>query len=168
MPLLVDFMGTGALVTGVMGVEALVAMLGASTWANQRGEVTNLLAVIVVASFIAFALLLVAWLLSRNSKKNSKKVANGLTSGAMAVVGVGLAVYGILDIIWQYAPGSGNKTLLPVHLYSKNVGASGNTFDLGFGIMAIVLGALLVVGAMVVFMIINREKEETKPVQRDY
>ena len=79
MPLLVDFMGTGALVTGVMGVEALVAMLGASTWANQRGEVTNLLAVIVVASFIAFALLLVAWLLSRNSKKNSKKVANGLT-----------------------------------------------------------------------------------------
>ena len=168
MPLLVDFMGTGALVTGVMGVEALVAMLGASTWANQRGEVTNLLAVIVVASFIAFALLLVAWLLSRNSKKNSKKVANGLTSGAMAVVGVGLAVYGILDIIWQYAPGSGNKTLLPVHLYSKNVGASGNTFDLGFGIMAIVLGALLVVGATVVFMIINREKEETKPVQRDY
>jgi len=171
MPLLVDFMGTGALVTGIMGAEALAAMIGASTWPLQKKEVIYLLSVIVVASFVAFALLLMAWLLSRNSKKSHKKAANGLTSGAMGVVGIGLAVYGILDIVWQYAPGSGNKKSWPVHLYAKNVGVStngANPFDLGFGIMAIVLGALLVVGAMVVFMIINREKEETKPVQRDY
>lgn len=161
MPLLVDFMGTGALVTGIMGVEALLAMLGASTWPNQRAEVTYLLAVIVIASFLAFALLLVAWLLSRNSKKESKKLANALTSSAMAVVGLGLATYGVLDIVWQNFPGS-NGGVLPAHLYAKGL----KSFDLGFGVMAIVLGALLVIGAFAVFTVIRSEKE-AKP-QKDY
>lgn len=159
LPLLRDFMGSGALVTLIMGVEAVLGLIGAATWANQKTQIFNLLYVIIIASFVAAILSFLGWLmLGKNKNDKGLKLSSFLSAGAIAAVGAGLLVYGILDIVYQYAPGSSSVTL-PVHLYNKDL-----SFDLGFGIMGIVLGSLLLIGAIVVIYFANNDSIKTKKI----
>ncbi len=156
-PLLRDFIGCGALTSLVMAIEAALALIGAATWANQKVQVSYLLYVVLVASGVAAIFAFLGWLhLGKDKSEKGLKVASFLSAGAIASVGAGLLVYGIMDIVYQYAPGSSNVSL-PVHLYMKDL-----SFDLGFGIMGIVLGSLLLIGSFVVVYFANNDSLKTK------
>lgn len=158
-PLLRDFMGSGALVTFIIGVEAVLGLIGAATWANQKIQISYLLYIIIIASFVAAILAFVGWLiLGKNKNDKGLKVSSLLSAGSIVAVGAGLVTYGIFDIVYQYAPGS-STVALPVHLYNKDL-----SFDLGFGIMAIVLGSLLLLGAVAVIYFANNDSIKTKKI----
>lgn len=161
-PLLRDFIGSASLVALVMGVEATLALIGAliRPWANLRTQVFDLLYIIIIASFVTAILAFFGWfILGKNKTAKGLKISSLLSSGAIAVTGLGFLAYGILDIVYQYAPGSSSE-VLAVHLYSKN----STEFDLGFGIMAIVIGSLLLIGAIVVAYFANNNSIKTKKI----
>lgn len=159
-PLLRDFIGSASLVALVMGVEATFGLIGALTWANQKTQIFDLLYIIIIASFVTAILAFFGWfILGKNKTAKGLKVSSLLSSGAIATTGIGLLAYGILDIVYQYAPGS-SSVPLAVHLYSKDLKA----FDLGFGIMAIVIGSLLLIGAIVVAYFANNNSIKTKKI----
>lgn len=156
-PLLCDFIGSAALTCLVVGVEAALALIGAATWANQRVQVSHLLYVIIAVSIVSAIFAFVGWLrLKKEKSDKSLKFASFMSAGAIAVTGAGLLVYGIMDIVYQYAPGS-TSVALPVHLYMKDL-----SFDLGFGVMAIVLGSLLLIGAFAVAYFANNDSIKGK------
>ncbi len=157
-PLLRDFIGSASLVTFFMGVEATLALIGAVTWANQKSQIFNLLYIIIIASFVTAVLAFFGWLiLGKNKTDKGLKISSFFSAGAIAVTGAGLITYGIFDIVYQHAPGS-SSALLAVHLYNKELSA----FDLGFGIMGIVLGSLLLIGAIVVVYFANNDSIKAK------
>ena len=159
-PLLRDFIGSASLVALAMGVEATLGLIGALTWANQKTQIFDLLYIIIIASFVTAILAFFGWfILGKNKTAKGLKVSSLLSSGAIAVTGIGLLAYGILDIVYQYAPGS-SSVPLAVHLYNKNL----SEFDLGFGIMAIVIGSLLLIGAIVVAYFANNNSIKTKKI----
>ncbi len=151
-PLLRAFMGAAALSMIVIALEGALGLIGAATWANQKVQVSYLLIVLIASSAIAAILAFFGWLImGKNNSEKGTKVATYLTALALLVVGAGLMVYGIMDICYQYAPGS-STVPLTVHLYNKDM-----SFDLGFGIMGIVLGSLVLIGALVVAYFANHE-----------
>lgn len=163
-PLLRDFIGCGALVSLVMCLEAAFSVIGATVvpWANQRVQVFHLLYVIISASGASAILAFLGWLrLGKDKSEKGLKVASFLSAGSIASVGAGLLIYGIMDIVYQYAPGS-STVLLDVHLYFVLNSSQKVSFDLGFGIMGIVLGSLLLIGAFVVVYFANNDSIKTK------
>lgn len=161
-PLLRDFIGSASLVALVMGVETTLALIGAliRPWANLKTQIFDLLYIIIIASFVTAILAFFGWfILGKNKTTKGLKVSSFLSSGAIGVTGIGFLAYGILDIVYQYAPGS-SSDVLPVHLYSKGLKA----FDLGFGIMAIVIGSLLLISAIVVAYFANNDSIKTKKI----
>lgn len=156
-PLLRDFMGCFALVSGLMAFEAAISIIGASTYSALKVQVYYFLYTIIATGAVTCILAFLAWfLLGRNKTDKGLKISSFLTSGAVAASGIGTLVYGIIDIVYQYAPGS-KETLLSVHLYMKDY-----SFDLGFGIMAIVIGSLLIIGALVLAYFANNDSFKTK------
>lgn len=156
-PLLRDFMGCGAIVAALIALEAGISIIGASTYASQRVQIFHFLYIMIATSAVTAILAFLGWLyLGKHSDDKGLKISSYLTSGAVGASGIGLMVYGIFDIAYQYAPGS-SDVLLKVHLYMK-----GLSFDLGFGIMAIVIGALLAIGALVLVYFANNDSIKTK------
>lgn len=97
----------------------------------------RILLIIGVVGGLAIALLLgfAGRLLLKGKKENASEVAGYLSSGALGVSGIVFLAMGILDIVWK-------DNLCHFNSASKS-------FDYGypFPIMAIILGALLLVGA---------------------
>lgn len=150
----VSMLAAASVVTFFMTLESVLGTIGTSTGYYQ---LYNLLTTMIVGSGATFALCLAATLVSKFA--GNAKLANWLASGALLVSGACLGAFGILDIVYQYIPNS-KSTICPVHLYFTGVGINteSNSFDLGFGIMAIVIGALLVIGSLV-FAYINENKK---------
>ncbi len=159
-PLLRDFIGCGALVSLVMGLEAAFSFIGATT-TNNKAQIFQLLGVIITTSLISAILAFFAWLyLGKNKNDKGLKVSSFLSAGSIGITGVGLLTYGIMDIAYQYIPGSKNS-YLDVHLYNK-LGQGVQGFDLGFGVMAIVLGSLLILGAFAIAYFANNDSFKSK------
>ncbi len=151
-PLLRAFIGSAAIILIITAIEGALGLVGASTWANQKVQVSQLLIVIIASSFIAALFAFFGWLvMGKNNTEKGTKVATYLAAGALVFVAAGLMVYGIMDICYQYAPGS-STVVLNVHLYNKDL-----SFDLGFGIMSIVLGSLSLIGSLVLAYFANHE-----------
>ncbi len=154
-PLLRSFIGSAAIVLIVCAVEAALALVGSSTWANQRVQVSYLLIVIIASSFIAALFAFFGWLvMGKNKEEKGARVATYLAAASLAFVGIGLIVYGIMDICYQFPPNA-SKGDFPVHLY--NTVEKLSNFDLGFGIMSIVIGSLSLIGSLVLAYFANHE-----------
>ena len=155
-PLLRDFMGCGALVAILIALEAALSVIGASSYASQKVQIYHFLYVMIATSAVTAILAFLGWLnLGKHKESKGLKVSSILSAGAVAVSGAGTLAYGILDMIYQYAPGS-TSVALKVHLYMKDL-----SFDLGFSIMAIVIGTLLIIGAIVlVYFACNDSKKK--------
>lgn len=154
-PLLRDFIGCGALVTGAMAIEGVASLFYAMVNnSGVRGQIYYFLYIIIIASALAFVLALLGWLfLGKHKDSKGLKISSFLAAGAIAISGVGLIAYAIMDINYGTA-----KTDIAVHLYSKlNSG-----FDLGFGIMGIVIGALMIIGALVMALVANNDVIKSK------
>ena len=151
-PLLRAFLGSAALTLLVLAIETALGLIGASTWANQKVQVLHLLITIISFSFGGAILAFFAWFAMRkNAGEKGTSVATYLAAASILVVGAGLMTYGIMDICYQYAPGS-STVALKAHLYMTDL-----SFDLGFGIMAIVLGSLCLIGSLVVAYFANHD-----------
>lgn len=152
-PLLRAFIGSAALVLIIIAIEAALGLIGSSTWANQKVQVSYLLMVVIAANFVAAIFAFFGWLvMGKNKEEKGVRVATYLAAGSLCFVGVGLMVYGIMDICYQYAPGSSTVNLA-AHLYNKDL----SEFDLGFGIMGIVLGSLSLIGSLILAYFANHD-----------
>lgn len=144
-PLLIYFIESGALIALVVGVEAALALLGARTLATQKNQIIYLLLVMVATSVVSFVLSLLGALnLRKRQDEKGHRITGYLVGSSIIVTGLGLALFGVLDMVWQEVPGT--HTVLPVHLYSQGL----NNFDVGFGVMACVLGGILLVFGLLV------------------
>lgn len=158
-PLLRDFMGCGALVAALIALEAALSVLGLAVSPNGilKDQAHHFLYIMIATSAVTAVLAFLGWLyLGKHKDDKGLKVSSYLTAGSVATSGIGLMIYGIFDIVYQYAPGS-SDVALKVHLYMKDM-----SFDLGFGIMAIVIGSLLLIGSLVLVYFANNDSIKTK------
>lgn len=156
-PLLRDFMGCFALVSALIAFEAGISTIGASSYSSLKVQIYYFLIIMIATGVVTCVLAFLAWLLlGKNQTDKGLKVSSFLTAGAVAASGIGTLIYGIFDIYYQYAPGS-SEVPLKVHLYMND-----KSFDLGFGIMAIVLGSVLVIGSIVLAYFANNDSFKTK------
>lgn len=131
--------------TAVMNALTLIGSFSTDT--TNGYEQTRIILLIGLAAGLAVALFLffAGHLLRKGKKENSSKTAGYLSSGAIAMSGAMYLVIGVLDIVWAD---------LKCHLnYPNRAFESGNYT---YGIMAIILGGLLLIGSLV-FVYLNSQ-----------
>lgn len=138
----------------LLSFSSLAAMLAETSFA-KKAALSQFLGTLIVQNAVASGLSFGAAFLLKGGKK---KTAGYLASGAVFALAAGLIVFGSLDML--YYDKSVHMNLVNAHIADP----AQNGFGYGFPIMAIVIGAVLLVATA--YLIWYSSVEHKKPVHR--
>ena len=130
--------------TAIMNALTLIGSFSRDAENGYQQMRIFLLIGLAAGLMIALLLFFVGQLLRKGKKDNSSKTAGYLSSGAIAMGGAMYLVIGVLDVVWADAR---------CHLNNASLKLEGNYT---YGIMAIILGGLLLIGSLV-FVYLNSQ-----------
>lgn len=148
---LLSYLLTGAsLFTGLMFVfVGLSLSLMATNFAHYISSLAMLL-ILFFQNVIAFVFFFVSRFLLAKGKS---KLSGSLAASGILTLGVGLITYGAFDMVYSDKP---------VHFYLLGTPVQPTTsseFGYGFPVMAIVIGAFVLVAASYIFWTVQKEKK---------
>lgn len=160
-PLFFSLCAMGFIATAIIAIEVGVGIIGngLQTYADKN-YVAQQLILLFTMNFIAAVILLLAAIFV--CKEGKEKLVACLTSGAFSVLGIGMILYGIFDIVLD---DSAATNYVHLNLITKWYSSStSQVFGYGFPIMSIIVGSVVVLGSLALVFSSFQEKTKKKEI----
>ena len=160
-----ELLATIALVAGVfflaLAIETGAALLGdvisaAPKFRSIQSKLVSVLLIPLISGLIAGCLALFAGLkLKKEGAEKARGLAGYLGAGAVAVAGIGLVISGVFDLLWKDDACHFISNALVEGEWLKSNG-------LGYPIMSLIVGAVVIAGALFLLIAINKPAKAKK------